>query len=52
MNMIENAGIIGVTRMILVTSVGSGTSKEALPEPAYEAMKAFLVTIPPISCVP
>lgn len=43
MNMIENAGIIGVTRVILVTSVGAGDSKEALPEPAYEAMKDFLV---------
>eukprot|EP00284_Hemiselmis_tepida_P017673 CAMPEP_0174929082 /NCGR_PEP_ID=MMETSP1355-20121228/27014_1 /TAXON_ID=464990 /ORGANISM="Hemiselmis tepida, Strain CCMP443" /LENGTH=293 /DNA_ID=CAMNT_0016175267 /DNA_START=10 /DNA_END=891 /DNA_ORIENTATION=+ len=42
MNMIENAGIIGVTRMILVTSVGTGDSKDALPEPAYNAMEKFL----------
>ena len=24
MNMIENAGILGVTRVVLITSVGSG----------------------------
>ena len=27
MNAIENAGILGVTRMVLVTSVGAGDSK-------------------------
>mmetsp|Transcript_5136 Transcript_5136/g.12947 ORF Transcript_5136/g.12947 Transcript_5136/m.12947 type:complete len:176 (-) Transcript_5136:11-538(-) len=43
MNMIENAGIIGVTRMILVTSIGAGDSKDAIPESAYNVLKDFLV---------
>jgi hypothetical protein len=43
MNMIENAGIIGVTRVILVTSIGAGDSKDAIPAKAYDALKDFLV---------
>ena len=30
-NVIEAAGILGVTRMVLVTSIGCGSSKEATP---------------------
>lgn len=30
-NVIEAAGILGVTRVILVTSIGCGSSKEATP---------------------
>ncbi|KAJ1477498.1 NADH(P)-binding-domain-containing protein [Baffinella frigidus] len=43
MNMIENAGILGVTRVVLVTSVGCGDSKDAIPETVYEALKSALV---------
>lgn len=43
MNMIENAGILGVTRMILVTSIGAGDSKDAIPESVYETLKEALV---------
>lgn len=31
-NVIESAGILGVTRVILVTSLGCGTSREALSD--------------------
>jgi len=43
MNMIENAGILGVTRMVLVTSIGSGDSKDAISNEVYEALKNALV---------
>lgn len=43
MNMIENAGILGVTRVVLVTSVGAGDSKDAIPDRVYEALKPALV---------
>jgi nucleoside-diphosphate-sugar epimerase len=42
-NVIESAGILGVTRVILVTSVGCGTSKIAVPEPVYESLKDALI---------
>jgi len=43
MNAIENAGILGVTRMVLVTSVGAGDSKEAIPAAVYDTLKSALV---------
>lgn len=43
MNMIENAGILGVTRVILVTSIGCGDSKDAIPESVYDSLKSALV---------
>lgn len=42
-NVIESAGILGVTRIILVTSVGCGSSKEAAPEAVFEALKEVLL---------
>eukprot|EP00960_Hanusia_phi_P070486 767320-Hanusia_phi.AAC.17 len=45
MNMIENAGILGVTRMVLVTSIGSGDSKDAISNEVYEALKNALVAL-------
>jgi nucleoside-diphosphate-sugar epimerase len=41
-NVIESAGILGVTRVILVTSIGCGTSKEAAPPAVFEALKEVL----------
>lgn len=41
-NVIESAGILGVTRVILVTSVGCGSSKEAAPASVFEALKDTL----------
>lgn len=41
-NVIESAGILGVTRVILVTSVGCGSSKEAAPPNVFEALKEVL----------
>jgi len=38
-NMIEAAGILGVTRVVLVTSIGCGSSKEATPPSVYEVLK-------------
>jgi len=43
MNAIENAGILGVTRMVLVTSVGAGDSKDAIPSAVYDTLKSALV---------
>ena len=42
-NVIESAGILGVTRILLVTSVGCGSSKEAAPEAVFEALKDVLM---------
>jgi nucleoside-diphosphate-sugar epimerase len=42
-NVIEAAGILGVTRVVLVTSVGCGSSKEATPPSVYEVLKDVLV---------
>jgi uncharacterized protein YbjT (DUF2867 family) len=42
-NVIESAGILGVTRIILVTSVGCGSSKDAAPEAVFETLKEVLL---------
>jgi len=42
-NVIEAAGILGVVRCVLVTSIGCGTSKEAAPPNVFEALKEVLV---------
>jgi nucleoside-diphosphate-sugar epimerase len=41
-NVIEAAGILGVTRLILVTSIGCGTSKDAAPPAVFEVLKEVL----------
>jgi nucleoside-diphosphate-sugar epimerase len=41
-NVIESAGILGVTRVVLVTSIGCGSSKEAAPPAVFEALKDVL----------
>jgi uncharacterized protein YbjT (DUF2867 family) len=41
-NVIESAGILGVTRIILVTSIGCGSSKEAAPPTVFEVLKDVL----------
>uniref|UniRef100_A0A7S2HK64 NAD(P)-binding domain-containing protein n=1 Tax=Helicotheca tamesis TaxID=374047 RepID=A0A7S2HK64_9STRA len=41
-NVIEAAGILGVTRVILVTSIGCGSSKEAAPPSVFEVLKDVL----------
>jgi nucleoside-diphosphate-sugar epimerase len=41
-NVIESAGILGVTRVILVTSIGCGNSKEAAPPAVFEQLKEVL----------
>jgi nucleoside-diphosphate-sugar epimerase len=41
-HVIESAGILGVTRVILVTSIGCGSSREAAPPSVFEALKDVL----------
>jgi len=41
-NVIEAAGILGVTRVVLVTSIGCGSSKDATPPSVYEVLKDVL----------
>ncbi len=41
-NVIEAAGILGCTRVVLVTSVGCGSSKDAAPPAVYETLKDVL----------
>jgi nucleoside-diphosphate-sugar epimerase len=41
-NVIEAAGILGCVRVILVTSIGCGNSKEATPPPVYETLEPVL----------
>ena len=41
-NVIESAGILGVQRVILVSSIGCGASKEAAPAAVFEALKPVL----------
>lgn len=41
-NVIEAAGILGVTRVLLVTSIGCGSSKEAAPPAVFEILKEVL----------
>lgn len=35
-NVIESAGILGITRVVMVTSVGCGSSREAISDQVYE----------------
>jgi uncharacterized protein YbjT (DUF2867 family) len=41
-NVIESAGILGVTRIILVSSIGCGSSREAAPPSTFEVLKDVL----------
>ena len=41
-NVIESAGILGVTRVILVTSIGCGSSQQAAPPSTFEVLKDVL----------
>jgi len=41
-NVIEAAGVLGCTRVVLVTSVGCGDSKDAAPPSVFEALKEVL----------
>ncbi|CAM9850707.1 unnamed protein product, partial [Chrysoparadoxa australica] len=41
-NVIESAGILGVTRCVLVTSVGCGNSREAVSDEVYEQLQPVL----------
>jgi nucleoside-diphosphate-sugar epimerase len=41
-NVIEAAGILGCTRLVLVTSIGCGTSKEATPPNVYQVLQDVL----------
>lgn len=41
-NVIESAGILGVTRVIFVTSIGCGSSKDAAPPSVFEVLKDVL----------
>lgn len=38
-NVIESAGILGITRIVLVTSIGCGNSRVATPDTTYEVLK-------------
>ena len=42
-NVIESAGILGVTRVVLVTSIGCGSSKDAAPESVFETLRDVLL---------
>jgi len=41
-NVIEAAGILGLTRVVLVTSIGCGSSKEAAPPAVFEVLSDVL----------
>jgi nucleoside-diphosphate-sugar epimerase len=41
-NVVESAGILGVTRVILVSSIGCGSSKEAAPPSTFAVLKDVL----------
>jgi len=41
-HVIESAGILGVTRVLLVTSIGCGSSHEAAPPSTFEVLKEVL----------
>ncbi|KAL7569018.1 hypothetical protein ACA910_021302 [Epithemia clementina (nom. ined.)] len=41
-NVIESAGILGVTRIVLVTTIGCGDSRGAITEPVYETLKGAI----------
>ena len=38
-NVIESAGILGITRIVLVTSIGCGNSRVATPDSTYQILK-------------
>lgn len=40
-NVIESAGILGITRVVMVTSVGCGSSREAISDKVYEVSWVF-----------
>jgi len=42
-NVVEAAGILGVTRVVLVTSIGCGGSKAALSDDTYKVLEDALV---------
>lgn len=42
-NVIESAGILGITRVILVSSVGCGTSREAISDDVYKVNKLLSI---------
>ncbi|CAN0007900.1 unnamed protein product [Phaeothamnion confervicola] len=42
-NVIESAGILGVTRVVLVTSVGCGSSRGAVSDQVYQVLEKPLV---------
>ncbi|KAL7476079.1 hypothetical protein ACHAW6_001960 [Cyclotella cf. meneghiniana] len=42
-NVIEAAGILGITRVVLVTSNGCGSSREATPPSVYEVLENVLL---------
>ena len=42
-NVVEQAGILGCERIILVTSIGCGPTKDAVGEDVYEVLKEALV---------
>lgn len=39
-NVIESAGILGITRVVLVSSVGCGNSREAISDSVYQVNKS------------
>ena len=41
-NVIESAGILGVTRIVLVTTIGCGSSRVATPDSTYEVLKELI----------
>ena len=41
-HVIESAGILGVTRVVLVTSIGCGNSRDAAPPAVFESLKEVL----------
>lgn len=50
-NVIESAGILGVTRVVMVTSVGCGSSREAISDKVYEvSWKLDLNIVHAVSC--
>jgi uncharacterized protein YbjT (DUF2867 family) len=41
-NVIESAGILGIPRIMLVTSIGCGSSRQAAPPSVFEVLKVVL----------
>lgn len=40
-NVIESAGILGITRVVMVTSLGCGSSREAISDQVYTVSMPF-----------